>query len=104
MDTYVNVQGGLLPDNIENFGWMMAVAVGSASTLRQPEMHSTIQLSGRASIFTDTLDGGLGADTYIALGGTFIVDNPGDKIIFTDPYFPVVRSRALSIGIARWAE
>jgi Ca2+-binding RTX toxin-like protein len=92
VDTYVNKYGGLLPDNIENF-WLddgSGVYYSPPITATGNTLDNIIV--GRKNIQTDTLNGGVGADTLIAEGGTFIVDNPGDKIILTGTSSPLSRT------------
>lgn len=66
-----------LPDNVENLtvqsGYIYALFVAGNA------LDNVI--TGRAGFTSDTYDGRAGADTMIAAGGTFYVDNAGDRVV-----------------------
>ena len=81
-DTIITNLSYTLPANVENL-----VGIGGyfyQLTFTGNNLNNTI--IGRQNFLTDTFDGGLGADTFIADGGTFIVDNPNDKIVLRMAY------------------
>ena len=66
-----------LPANIENG----TEASNSIFTVQLVGNALNNVLTGRGNVTNDTFDGGAGADTMIAQGGKFTVDNPGDRVI-----------------------
>ncbi|HUL02172.1 MAG TPA: calcium-binding protein, partial [Gemmatimonadales bacterium] len=79
IDTVIADFSYTLPANVENLtvqsGYVFALTL-TGNTLNNV-------LTGRSGFLADIFDGGAGADTMIAAGGTFYVDNPGDSVITT---------------------
>ena len=69
-----------LPDNIEKL--VFEGRSMYASDVWGNDLDNVI--IGRVGVRNDTYHGGKGADTYIASGGTFDVDNPGDTVVGFD--------------------
>ena len=66
-----------LPDNVEN----LTVQSGYIYALLITGNALDNVIAGRAGSTNDTYDGGAGADTMIATGGTFYADNVGDRVV-----------------------
>ncbi|WP_141243668.1 calcium-binding protein, partial [Pseudomonas indica] len=91
IDTWYSYTGGVLPDNVEvyhlgngtSYNYIFAIAaIGN-------RLDNTLYTRGKG-IQNDTLDGGLGADTMIALGSDsaiYYVDDPGDVIVASPSAF-----------------
>ncbi len=91
IDTWYSYTGGVLPDNMEiyhlgngtSYYYIFNIAaIGNG-------LDNTLYTRGRG-IQNDTLDGGLGADTMIALGfdsAIYYVDNPGDVVVASSSAF-----------------
>ncbi len=68
-----------LGDNLENLAYNSQNQV--VSYVYGNDLDNTITTSRNAT--NDVFDGGKGADTMIAVGGTFYVDNVGDRVVTT---------------------
>ncbi len=79
LDTVIADLSYALPDNVEN----LTIQSGYISAITATGNALDNVLQGRAGWLGDVFDGGPGADTMIAAGGTFYVDNPGDRVITT---------------------
>jgi Ca2+-binding RTX toxin-like protein len=90
IDTAITDSGFTLPAHVENL-----IGAGSHSWYgslfyKGNDLDNVIE--GNGLWLGDEYDGGLGADTMIAEGGTFYVDNPGDLVLTRSGQNTYIRS------------
>ncbi len=84
IDTLVDINGGTLPDNVENLYMPAGSYRDNYVTTAIGNDLDNVLTSNWQGFGTDTLDGRGGADTMIANGSVsvrFIVDNLGDQVV-----------------------